>query len=89
MALLQRDAAATEQLVHRNEFIALGLQLVNGHQDAVHRGGVDVVRQHDRAVKGSLDDVRADGTALRYFQSRGSTDQRMAGLSSSDSTWEL
>ena len=57
VALLQRDAAAAEQLVHRNEFIALGLQLVNGHQDAVHRGGMDVVRQHDRAVMCSVDGV--------------------------------
>ena len=64
VALLQRDAAATEQLVHRNEFIALGLQLVNGHQDAVHRGGMDVVRQHDRAVMCSVDDVRADGVGI-------------------------
>ena len=64
MALFERDAAAAEQLVHRDEFIALRLQLVNGHQDAVHRGGMDVMRQHDRAVMCSVDDVRADGVGI-------------------------
>ena len=64
---LGRDAAAQQKLLHSDEFIALGQQIVDGGQRAVDARAVDIVDEDDRAVKDASLNVLPDGLAVAVF----------------------
>ena len=64
---LGRDAAAQQKLLHGDEFIALGQQIVDGGQRAVDARAVDIVDEDDRAVKDASLNVLPDGLAVAVF----------------------
>ena len=56
---LGRYAAPQQQVLHRDELIALGQQIVDRGQRTVHAGLVNVMDQNDRAVVAAGKDVAA------------------------------
>ena len=56
---LGRYAAPQQQVLHRDELIALGQQIVDRGQRTVHAGLVNVMDQNDRAVKDTGFDIAA------------------------------
>ena len=64
---LGRYAAPQQQVLHGDEFIALGHQIVDCGERAVHTGFVNIMDQNDRAVENAGLNIAADCLRVAVF----------------------